>query len=322
VRKGILRKPGRTRREALTAAAVLLAMPASALRASAQTVLPLAVADGPFDAGAAPFYAREVGIFKKYGLDVTIQDYSSNGPAMAAAVLGGSVDIGVSNLVSLVISHTKNIPLTLVAPTGLYSSTAPITSLMVATNSPLKTAKDLDGKTIGVNGLRNLSQYGPEAWIDKNGGDSRNSKYVEIPASALVAALAEGRIDAAIITEPFIGPARKVARIFCNPFDAIAPSFMISAFFATTAWARAHPEHVRRYQDALREAAHWANANRDRSADILGAVTHTDPVAIRAMNRSILADRLDPVYIQPVIDVTARYGGITPFKAEDLIFKG
>ena len=317
-----MRKREWTRREALAASAALLAMPASAIRANAQAPLPLAVADGPFDALAAPFYARELGIFKKYGLDVSLQDFSSNGPAMAAAVLGGSVDIGVSNVVSLVISHTKGIPLTMVAPTGLYSSTAPITSLMVPLRSPLKSARDLDGKTIGTNGLGSLSQFGPEAWIDKNGGDSRNSKYVEIPASGLVAALAEGRVDAALVTEPFIGPAKEVARVFCNPFDAIAPSFMISAFFATVEWARTHPEQVHRYQDALREAARWANANRNRSADILGAVTHTDPSSVRAMNRTILAERLDPVYIQPVIDVTARYGGITPFKAGDLIFKG
>ena len=79
---------------------------------------------------------------------------------------------------------------------------------------------------------------------------------------------------------------------------------------------------MRRYQDALREASRWANANRDRSAEILGAATHTDPSSIRATNRTTLAERLDPAYIQPVIDVTARYGGITSFKADELIFKG
>ncbi len=54
----------------------------------------------PFDAGSQVFYAKDMGFFAKQGLDVTI-DPVNNGPAIAAAVASGAVDIGFSNAVSI-----------------------------------------------------------------------------------------------------------------------------------------------------------------------------------------------------------------------------
>jgi hypothetical protein len=39
------------------------------------------------------------------------------------------------------------------------------------------------------------------------------------------------------------------------------------------------------------------------------------------MLRTVFAERLEATQIQPVIDLTAKYGGIAPFSAEQLIFR-
>ena len=72
----------------------------------------------------------------------------------------------------------------LIGPGGLYTSKTPSTYLIVPKGSPYRTASDLNGKTVAVNTLRGLPQYGTQAWIDKNGGDSKRVKFVELPFSA------------------------------------------------------------------------------------------------------------------------------------------
>ena len=49
------------------------------------------------------------------GLDVDIQLLQS-GSAVASAVAGGAIDIGLSSFVPLAVAHTKGIPFVIVAP--------------------------------------------------------------------------------------------------------------------------------------------------------------------------------------------------------------
>ncbi len=71
----------------------------------------------------------EMGFFKRAGLtNVTLQTIPT-GAAMTAAVAGGAIDIAISNIVSIAQAYQRNVPFTLVAPAGLYSSSAPTSIL-------------------------------------------------------------------------------------------------------------------------------------------------------------------------------------------------
>jgi hypothetical protein len=178
---------------------------------------PIRIAAVPFETTAEPFYARDQGFFAKAGVDVTFDGFSSNGAAIIAAVLGGSMDIGVSNIVSLASAHARGIPLTIVVGAGVQSAQQPTDALLVPMGSSIRTGKDLDGKTIACGGLNTIAQYGCQAWIDKTGGQSTRSKFVEMTSPAIIAALSESRIDAAMLTEPFIAEGKKTARIIGYP---------------------------------------------------------------------------------------------------------
>jgi len=300
----------------------------AALLALALTLLPIAgpaqdaalkVATIPIDAGAEAFYAQEQGFFKKAGLDVTIEQIT-NGPAIAAAVASGAVDVGFSNLVSLAIAFKRGVPITLIAPAGMYSAKAPTTTCVVATNSPIKTARDLNGKVFATNGLKNIGEFAARAWIDKNGGDSATVKFVEMPFPDMAGALAQGRVDAAIMAEPTMTESKGQTRFLSNCYDGIGSAYMIGAYFATTAWVAAHPDLARKFAAALRETAAWANKNPQASAVILARVAKMDPAIAAKMYRSVYPERLDPATIQPVIDVTAKYGALpATFPAADMI---
>ncbi len=307
------------RRTAIAASLAAFATPVLGSPAAAQD-RPLRLATAPLDVSAEPYYAQEIGFFKRAGLTNVTLETIPTGAAMASAVAGGAIDIAISNIISIAQAYQRKIPFTLIAPAGLYSSSAPTSVLMVAKDSPFRTASDLNGKTLGASGLRGIAQFAPMAWIDDHGGKSSTIKFVELTVPQLLSAIPAGKVDGGLIIEPFIAEASKTMRVFANCFDAIAPAFLISASFANLDWARAHPDVVKRYQTAIHETALWANKNHNRTAEILIKVANLKPDVIKSMNRIVYGERLDPAQVQPVIDTTAKYTGAPAFRAADLIF--
>ena len=59
------------------------------------------------------------GMFEKAGLQIELSMMGS-GNAITAAVAGGALDIGLSSLVAIIQGHLRGIPLTIVAPGGLW----------------------------------------------------------------------------------------------------------------------------------------------------------------------------------------------------------
>ena len=63
----------------------------------------------------------------------------------------------------------------------------------------------------------------------------------------------------------------------------------------------------RRFLAAMHETAQWANANPDKSAEILAKYTKLDPALVRASYRAKFGETLTPAAIQPTIDLSAHY---------------
>ncbi len=294
------------------------ASPLVPVEVGAQSAATLKLATTPTDIGAQPFYAADQGFFKAVGIDADTQ-IISNGAAITSAVLGGAIDVAQSNIVSLALAHARGLDVVVIAPAGVYSSKEPTSAIVVKSSSAYKTAKDLNGKIIGCNGLQNISQIGPMAWFDKNGGEVASYKFVDMPFPQMPAALDTGRIDAALIAEPVLSDAlAHGARVLGYAYDAIAPTFTIGAWFTTGSWAKAHPDLVRRFQKAMFASAVWANKNRSQSAKVLAAATKIEFEP--AMKRTTYGEKLDAALMQPLIDATAKYGSLkTAFPAADLI---
>jgi NitT/TauT family transport system substrate-binding protein len=288
---------------------------------AAQTLAPMHVATIPIDSGSEAFYAKDAGFFAKEGLDANVEGIP-NGPSIISGVVGGSIDVGFSNLVSLEAAYKKGVPIVLIAAAGLYLDAAPTTLLMVDKDSSIKTGKDLNDKIIATNGLKNIGQYAPAAWVDDNGGDSSTVKFVEMPFPQMAGALAQHRIDAAIIAEPTLSDAKTTTRVLGKPYSAIGKAYLIGAWFASAAWAKAHPDLVAKFAAAMHDTAVWANANQPKSALILAKYATIDPDVASKMTRAKFAEALTPALVQPTIDITAKYKGIdSPFPAQDMIYQ-
>lgn len=275
----------------------------------------------PVDSAAEPYYACDMGFFTSAGLNVDMQSGAANGAAISAAVAAGALDVGVSNIVSIAQAHAKNIPFVAIGPGGLYTAKTPSTLLIAPAGSTAKTAADLNGKTIAVNTLRGLPQYGVQAWLDKHGGDSSTVHFTEVAPLDMIVALRSGRIDAGAFVEPFASAARGEGRVLGAPFDAIASSFLITCLFSTRAWAEANRPAVHKLQEAFAKTADWANKNHTASGAILMKYAKLSPDTLKTMPRTVFAERLDLSLVQPVVELTAKYGGVPAFPAADIVFQ-
>lgn len=281
----------------------------------------LRVASAPVDAGAGSIYAYETGIYTKYGLDVELV-MGGNGSTIAAAVAGGSLDVGSANTLAIATAHEHGVPFVFIAPSGDWTSRAPTGGLLVAPASPVRTASDLNGKTVGVAIVHGLAEITVRTWIDKNGGKSETVKFLELPYSESGAALAAGRADAASVEEPnFSLLVSNGYRLIARPSDAIASQWTQGGYFCTLDFARAHPDVVKKFAAAMAEMAVWANKNHDATAQILEKYSHT-PVN-PATHRMYYPEHLSAPEMQPLIDAAAHYGVLkAPFPAKELFAPG
>jgi NitT/TauT family transport system substrate-binding protein len=257
------------------------------------------------DLFAEPFYAKDAGAFAKAGFDVQTTSLNNAG-AVAAAIGGGSLELGTGDLISGVNAINAGVPVVLVAGGGLYNERGDqgSTILAVTNDSPIKTAKDLVGKSIGVPTLAGLSTACLRAWLPAHGVPLDSVKLVEIPQSASPAALQRGTLDAGLLSEPFVTFAKSSSRAIGSPFDLAANKvFCVSVWYANKTWFEADAARSRRIVQAIYDTARWANAHRDDTFNVLVRDGQLDPVQARGMQRTTYATTLTADLIAPVITI-------------------
>lgn len=294
---------------------------AAPLAVRGQTLTPLTVGGSPIDSYKTVYYARQAGIFRKYGLDVTPTIINS-GTAALSALAGGTIQVAFTSLFGVIEAHARGINFQIVAPAQAYSSDAPTAGLLVRKDSPIKTGADFNGKTIASLALKDLNALATLAWIDQNGGDSKTVKVIELPIAALLPALTEGRIEGMTTTPPFLDQAvaSGSARILAKSYDALAKHFYASIFVATKEFVDKNRDTMSRFAKAMHESIVYTNAHLPETVDLVASYSGIPASVIAKSNRATAGEYVNPRDVQPLIDVAARYGLIsTAFSADDLI---
>jgi len=222
-------------------------------------------------ADCAPIYlGKEKGFFAKQNLDITLST-QGGGAAIIPGVLSGQLQFGFSNVPSLLIAQTKG--LKFVGVRGHDFS-----AILVPADSPIKTAKDLTGKTVAVNNLNNIGDVSVRAGVRAAGGDPKNVKFIEVPFPDMPAALANHRIEAGWMVEPFVTIAQSRGNRVVNwPLVDIAPKVMIAVYFASVQYANANPDIVKRFKAAITESLAYADSHNDEVRKIIPTYTRISP---------------------------------------------
>ena len=289
----------------LLAGVALIARPATL---GAQDLPTVRVGDlGYTDASSEPLFGAAAGIFRRNGIDVKVTVLNGGG-AIIAAIAGGSLEAGFSNAVSAAQAIARGIPIIVLTPAAEYPSDKPDTVLVKARGSKLKTAADLNGKTLAVTTLGGGLQASAKLWIDKNGGDSKSVHFLELPFTEMAAALKAGRIDAAMLAEPVLTQSRNDVEMLGDAFSAVAPRWTVGVFVASKPWVTANPDLARRFVQGMYDTGHWANAHHAETAKIAAPLANIDLATFAIMARSRYGYALDAALLQPELDEALESG--------------
>ncbi len=274
--------------------------------ASAQTSPVIRMGVTLNDSGLGPIYAQEQGFFKKAGLNVEIQPFANAGAA-AQGVLIGAIDVGIVDCLQVANGFIHGFPVVAFAGNCMFAKTSPTLVMVTAKTSAYQSARDLEGQTIGVVGLKSLSSSATNEWLRVNGADPAKVKLFELPFPDMNTALARGTIAAALQGEPFLTAARADQRQLGIPFEALGKPFYVNVYAALRPWLTNNGPLARRLATALYDTARWVNAHRPETAVIETKFTKLPIETTTTMARNVFGTNFDPRLIQPVLDIGYRY---------------
>jgi NitT/TauT family transport system substrate-binding protein len=179
----------------------------------------------------------------------------------------------------------------------------------VAADSPVKTAADLVGKTLSAVSLEDSNSIATFAWLEQHGVDHTTVKYVEIPASAALAAMEKGTIVGSTFYEPFFTQfvSSGKARVLGYTYDAIGKHFSDSVLFANKAWAETHYVLLDRFLRATAEGSRYIARHESEGTAIISKFSGADPAAMANIHKPGRGVALRVEDLQPVIDTAAKY---------------
>jgi NitT/TauT family transport system substrate-binding protein len=265
------------------------------------------------------------GFYDRQGLEVDLQT-AQGGAATVPALVSGKIDVGGSNVVSLLIAASKGLPVQAIAPgTSAHGAgEKDFGALMVAGDSPIRRVRDLEGKTIAVNTLQNIAEVVVKATLQKAGVDPAKVRLSEVDFPEMGPALAKGDVDAAFAIEPFVSVARQDGdRIIDYSYVTTEPSLQVGAYAVSRTFARESPDVVRRFRAAVGETATYLMAHQDEFRTFLAERAKTPPRLARAMELPTFTTTLDTASMQRTAGLVQRYGLVgAPVSVDDLVGGG
>jgi NitT/TauT family transport system substrate-binding protein len=256
----------------------------------------------------APIHlGKAKGFFTEQKIDLTITSVPGGAASISGAV-SGQFQFAFANTTSLLTAKQQGLDVKVVA-NGVSSTGEQgkdFSAVLVKPDSPIKTAKDLAGKKISVNQLKNIGDTTVRASVRNAGGDPTGIEFVELPFPDAPAALQGGQVDAIWVVEPFVSQAiSQGARSVAWNFADAAPNLTVAMYFTTS---RTDADLTRRFTAAMRKSLEYADAHPDEVREVLKTYTKITPEVIAKINLPKWPVEVNKASVQTVADLALADG--------------
>ncbi|MEW9550446.1 ABC transporter substrate-binding protein [Nonomuraea sp. NPDC050783] len=261
----------------------------------------------PVPSSAPLFIAEKRGLFRQEGLTVRTEIIQAP-QAVMPKILNGSMDAFLTSYVSLMaINDSGAARLKLLQHS---QEAAPgVAGVVVAKDSPVRTAADLKGRTIAVNVLKALGQTLTNAHLQQAGLRPEDVKYVPVQFADQLGALSGGQVDAAWLVEPFLTAAKKAgARQVIDTTDGVTAGVPIDGWGVSADWLARNPRTAAALHRALAKAQEIAGADRAAIDEVVPTYTQIPADAAKAMTLGTFSARPDPASVRKLADLLHGYG--------------
>ena len=243
---------------AVCASALAMAMPATAQ----ETKVAIGISGWT---GFAPLtLAKEAGIYKKNGLDVSIKKIPQKDRHLAIA--SGDVQCAATTVETYIVWNANGVPITqLVQLDKSFGADG------LAVRGNVAKVTDLKGKTIGVD-APGTSPYFGLAWIlKKNGMSMKDVTVATMSPQAAATAFIAGQNDGAMTYEPYLSGVRDkpdAGKIIATTLDY---PMVMDTFGCTPTFIKANPKAAKALVDSYFEAVDMIKKDPAKSYEIMGA---------------------------------------------------
>lgn len=206
--------------------------------------------------------AKDKGYFDKRNLDVNLTKVAivSNIPP---AILSGSLQVGASTPTVLIDAADAGLPLVGVAGATRFVKDPAIFSVVVRQGVTVASAKDLEGKRVGVPGLRSIGDVLFRKWLLDKGVNPARVTIIETPLPQMRDLLKGGTIDAVAVLEPFRSRivADNTGFRLSDYVAEVNPDVLGGVWIAQREWAKANPQAITALRESLAEAIEFIKTN-------------------------------------------------------------
>jgi NitT/TauT family transport system substrate-binding protein len=243
----------------------LLAMALLTATASAQDT-PVAIAISGWTGFAPLTLAKEAGLFKKHGLDVTIKKVPQKDRHLAIA--SGDVQCAATTVETWIVWNANG-----VATTQIFQLDKSYGADGMVVKPGITKIADLKGKTVAAS-APGTAPYFTLAWmLKKNGLSVKDVKVVNLEPQAAANAMIAGTagIDAAMTYEPYLGAVRakpEAGKIIATTRDY---PMIMDTFGCTPKFLAEHPQAAKALADGYFDAVAMIKADPAKSFAIMGA---------------------------------------------------
>jgi NitT/TauT family transport system substrate-binding protein len=246
--------------------AALFALPAAAL---AQT--PVAIGISGWTGFAPLTLAREAGIFKKNGLDVTIKKIPQKDRHLAIA--SGDIQCAATTVETWIVWNANG-----VATKQIFQMDKSYGADGMAVRNDIKSIADLKGKKVAAS-APGTAPYFTLAWfLRKNGVSVKDVSVVNLEPQAAANAFVTGQdISAAMTYEPYLSTVRgnpTAGRIIATTLDY---PMIMDTFGCTPKFLSDNPKAAQAIADGYFEAVEMIKRDPKKSFEIMGADVKQTP---------------------------------------------
>jgi NitT/TauT family transport system substrate-binding protein len=217
--------------------------------------------------GFAPLtLAKEAGLFKKNGLDVTIKKIPQKDRHLAIA--SGDVQCAATTVETWVAWNAAG-----VATTQIFQLDKSFGADGMVVKSAISKIADLKGKTVAAS-APGTAPYFTLAWmLKKNGVSVKDVKVVNLEPQAAANAMIAGNqdIDAAMTYEPYLGAVRakpEAGKIIATTLDY---PMIMDTFGCTPKFLAENPKAAQALADSYFQALEMIKNDPKRAFEIMGA---------------------------------------------------
>lgn len=287
---------------------------------------------GPIKVGVIPvadfapvYLALDEGYFEEVGLNVEAQ-VMQNAASIVPAILNGQLQFGTSAVTPFLAAAQKGLPLRAVANAAdvALDPADDVSALVVPKNSSVSAPAQLEGKTVAVNALSSIVHVTAAKAIADDGGDPAKVTFVAMPFPDMMTALAQGRVDAASVVEPFVGISTGAgATAIAHPYTAsFQAGKTFALFFGSEAYAKANPEIVDKFAQALAKGSQTASEHPEKVSAVLVKYGKVDPAVAKNIQQPGYGTSVDPAALNSAATVMQELGFLPgQVDAEKLVWK-